>query len=73
MLRDRCAVIYEPGKDQPELFPANDISKVVSVISEFESLPETDQTKKMLSEESYVMERIGSSGDQLKKLQAQNR
>ncbi|KAK9705210.1 hypothetical protein RND81_07G041100 [Saponaria officinalis] len=68
-----CAVIYDPaGEDEPEVFPANDISKVVSVISKFESLPETERAKKMLSQESYVMERIEKAGDQLQKLQAQN-
>ncbi|KAK9706587.1 hypothetical protein RND81_07G137200 [Saponaria officinalis] len=70
-----CAVIYNPGEDEPkpEVFPANDISKVVSMISKFESLPETERAKMMLSEESYVMERIDKAGDQLQKLQAQNR
>ncbi|KAK9706582.1 hypothetical protein RND81_07G136700 [Saponaria officinalis] len=60
-----CAVIYNPGEDEPEskVFPANDISKFT----------EADRTKKMLSQESYVMERIDKAGDQLQKLQAQNR
>ncbi|KAL4342910.1 hypothetical protein AHAS_Ahas11G0025600 [Arachis hypogaea] len=68
---DACAIIYTPDEPRPEVWPSP--LEVNRVISRFKEMPELDQSKKMMSQESFLRQRIQKGQDQLKKLKNENR
>ncbi|XP_038895833.1 agamous-like MADS-box protein AGL80 [Benincasa hispida] len=68
---EACAIIFNPFNSQPDLWPS--ILGLQRVLSKFKSLPEMEQCKKMVNQETYICDRISKAVDQLKKLQRENR
>ncbi|CAF2141462.1 agamous-like MADS-box protein AGL80 [Brassica rapa] len=65
-----CAIIYSPYDSNPEVWPSN--SGVQRIISEFRTLPEMDQNKKMVDQETFLRQRIAKASDNLKKQRKDN-
>ncbi|XP_038895832.1 agamous-like MADS-box protein AGL80 [Benincasa hispida] len=68
---EACAIIFNPFNSQPDLWPS--ALGLQRVLSKFKSLPEMEQCKKMVNQETYLCDRIAKATDQLKKLQRENR
>ncbi|XP_070045560.1 agamous-like MADS-box protein AGL80 [Nicotiana tomentosiformis] len=69
---DACAIIYSPyDQDQPEVWPS--IMGAQRVLEEFKRMPEMEQCKKMMNQESFIRQRIVKASEQLKKKQKENR
>ncbi|ESQ29443.1 hypothetical protein EUTSA_v10023873mg [Eutrema salsugineum] len=66
-----CAIIYSPYDSNPEVWPSN--SGVQRVVSDFQTLPEMDQHKKMVDQESFLKQRIAKASEHLKKQKKDNR
>ncbi|KAI3875995.1 hypothetical protein MKX03_026231 [Papaver bracteatum] len=66
-----CAIVNGPYDRQPEIWPEQ--SEAHRVLMRFKSLPEMDQNKKQLNQESFTYNRIGKIGEQFKKQQRENR
>ncbi|KAH0995024.1 hypothetical protein GBA52_018888 [Prunus armeniaca] len=60
--------IYE---SHPEVWPSP--LGVQRIVSQFRSLPEMDQSKKMVNQETFLRQRIVKANEQLKKLRKENR
>ncbi|CAE6122724.1 unnamed protein product [Arabidopsis arenosa] len=59
-----CALIYSPYQSVPESWPSTKGAKEVA--SKFMEMPSTARAKKMMSQETYLMERITKAKEQLK-------
>ncbi|PIN10025.1 MADS box transcription factor [Handroanthus impetiginosus] len=68
---DACAIIYSPYEAQPEMWPDNGGAR--RVLAQFKRMPEMEQSKKMVNQESFIRHRISKAADQLKKLHKDNR
>ncbi|XP_071695264.1 agamous-like MADS-box protein AGL80 [Rutidosis leptorrhynchoides] len=68
---DACAIIYSPYEPQPEVWPNN--IGVQRVLAQFKRMPEMEQSKKMVNQDSFIRQRITKTNDQLKKLIKENR
>ncbi|XP_022720026.1 agamous-like MADS-box protein AGL80 [Durio zibethinus] len=68
---EACAIIYSPYESQPEVWPSP--VGVQRVLSEFKKLPEMEQSKKMVNQESFLRQRIAKANEQLKKQCKDNR
>ncbi|GMY22888.1 agamous-like MADS-box protein AGL80 [Fagus crenata] len=68
---ETCAIIYSPYDTQPEVWPSP--MEVQSTIAKFKMMPEMDQSKKMVNQESFLRQRITKAKEQLKKQQRENR
>ncbi|KAA0054322.1 hypothetical protein IC582_028816 [Cucumis melo] len=68
---EACAIIFNPSNSQPDLWPST--LGLQKVLSKFKSLPEMEQCKKMVNQETFLRDRIAKAADQLKKLQRENR
>ncbi|KAK4427551.1 Agamous-like MADS-box protein [Sesamum alatum] len=68
---DACAIVYSPYESLPELWP--DGRGAHRVLAQFKSMPEMEQSKKMVNQESFISHRIAKAADQLKKLHKDNR
>ncbi|KAL1365398.1 hypothetical protein HN51_013435 [Arachis hypogaea] len=68
---DACAIIYSPYDPQPEVWPSP--LGVQQVLSKFRRMPEMEQSKKMVNQESFLRQRIAKSTEQLKKQTKENR
>ncbi|XP_020871231.1 agamous-like MADS-box protein AGL80 [Arabidopsis lyrata subsp. lyrata] len=66
-----CAIIYSPYDTSPEVWPSN--SGVQRVVSEFRTLPEMDQHKKMVDQESFLKQRIAKATENLRRQRKDNR
>ncbi|VVA96623.1 unnamed protein product [Arabis nemorensis] len=66
-----CAIIYSPYDTNPEVWPSN--SGVQRVIAEFRTLPEMDQHKKMVDQETFLRQRIAKATEHLKRQRKENR
>ncbi|MCL7024988.1 hypothetical protein MKW94_011628 [Papaver nudicaule] len=66
-----CAIVYGPDDLQPEVWPEQ--LEATRVLMRFKSLPEMDQNKKQLNQESFMYNRIGKITEQFKKQQRENR
>lgn len=66
-----CAIIYSPYDTNPEVWPSN--SGVQRVISEFRTLPEMDQHKKMVDQEAFLKQRIAKATENLRRQRKDNR
>jgi hypothetical protein len=68
---DACAIIYSPYDSQPDVWP--NTSGVQRVISQFKRMPEMEQSKKMVNQETFIRQRIAKANEQLKKQHKDNR
>ncbi|XP_076891543.1 agamous-like MADS-box protein AGL80 [Bidens hawaiensis] len=68
---DACAIMYSPYEAQPEVWPNN--SDAQRVLQQFKRMPEMQQSKKMVNQESFIKQRIAKVNEQLKKLIKENR
>ncbi|KAK9068611.1 hypothetical protein SSX86_012726 [Deinandra increscens subsp. villosa] len=68
---DACAIIYSPYEAQPEVWPNN--LGVQRVLAQFMRMPEMEQSKKMVNQESYIKQRITKAKEHLKKQIKENR
>ncbi|XP_057951046.1 agamous-like MADS-box protein AGL80 [Malania oleifera] len=68
---DACAIIYSPYDSQPEVWPSP--AGAHRVLSKFRKMPEMEQSKKMVNQESFLRQRISKARDQLKKQLKENR
>ncbi|XP_052205522.1 agamous-like MADS-box protein AGL80 [Diospyros lotus] len=68
---DACAIIYSPYDAQPEVWP-NGLG-VQRVLAQFKRMPEMEQSKKMVNQESFIRQRISKANEQLKKQLKDNR
>ncbi|KAL5077054.1 hypothetical protein RYX36_016038 [Vicia faba] len=68
---DACAIIYGPYDPQPEIWPSP--SGVQEVLSKFMTVPEVEQSRKMMNQESFLKQRISKSEKQLQKQRRDNR
>ncbi|KAG4975091.1 agamous-like MADS-box protein AGL80 [Glycine soja] len=68
---DACAIVYSSYDPQPEVWPSP--MGVQRVLSKFRRMPELEQSKKMVNQESFLRQRIMKAKDQLKKQRKDNR
>ncbi|KAG4923443.1 Agamous-like MADS-box protein AGL80 [Glycine soja] len=68
---DACAIVYSPYDPQPEVWPSP--MGVQRVLAKFRRMPELEQSKKMVNQESFLRQRIMKAKDQLKKQRKDNR
>ncbi|CAI8616731.1 unnamed protein product [Vicia faba] len=68
---DACAIIYSPYDPQPEVWPSQ--PGVQRVLNKFRRMPELEQSKKMVNQESFLKQRIEKAKDQLTKQRKDNR
>ncbi|KAM7481867.1 hypothetical protein LguiB_006450 [Lonicera macranthoides] len=68
---DACAILYSPYESQPEVWP-NTLG-VQRVLAQFKRMPEMEQSKKMVNQESFIRQRIAKASEQLKKQHKDNR
>ncbi|AED95709.1 unnamed protein product [Arabidopsis thaliana] len=66
-----CAIIYSPYDTNPEVWPSN--SGVQRVVSEFRTLPEMDQHKKMVDQEGFLKQRIAKATETLRRQRKDSR
>ena len=66
-----CAIIYSPYDSQPDVWPTP--SDAHHVLTRFKSLPEMEQSKKMMNQEGFLRQRITKLKEQLRKQQKENR
>ncbi|XP_024196805.1 agamous-like MADS-box protein AGL80 [Rosa chinensis] len=68
---DACAIIYSPYDSRPEIWPSP--LGVQRVLAQFKTMPEMEQSKKMVNQESFLRQRINKAQEQLKKQKKDNR
>ncbi|WMV12210.1 hypothetical protein MTR67_005595 [Solanum verrucosum] len=68
---DACAIIYSPYDTSPEVWP--NTMGAQRVLAEFKRMPEMEQSKKMVNQESFIRQRIAKASEQLKKQSKENR
>ncbi|KAM4107911.1 hypothetical protein ACB094_03G003400 [Castanea mollissima] len=66
-----CAIIYSPYDSQHEVWASE--HGIQHVLGLFKNMPEMEQTKKMVNQESFLRQRIAKANEQLKKQQKDNR
>ncbi|KAI3946885.1 hypothetical protein MKW98_003448 [Papaver atlanticum] len=66
-----CAIVFGPYDRTPEVWTQQ--PNAHRVLMRFKSLPEMDQSKKQLNQESFMYNRIGKIIEQFKKQQRENR
>ncbi|KAF5730650.1 hypothetical protein HS088_TW19G00242 [Tripterygium wilfordii] len=68
---DACAIVYSPYDSQPDVWPSP--VGVQRVLSKFRKIPEMEQSRKMVNQESFLRQRIVKANEQLKKQRQDNR
>ncbi|KAK4491332.1 hypothetical protein RD792_002068 [Penstemon davidsonii] len=68
---EACAIVYSPYEPQPDVWP--DQRGAHRVVAQFKRMPEMEQSKKMVNQESFIRSRISKAAEQLKKLHKDNR
>ncbi|EXB70639.1 Agamous-like MADS-box protein AGL80 [Morus notabilis] len=68
---DACAIICSPYNAQPEVYPSS--SGVQRVLAKFKKMPEMEQSKKMVNQESFLRQKIAKANEQLKKQRKENK
>ncbi|ESQ28719.1 hypothetical protein EUTSA_v10019667mg [Eutrema salsugineum] len=66
-----CVILYSPNTSNPDVWPSN--SGVQRVVLDFQTLPEMDQHKKMLDQETFLRQRITKLSENLRRLGKDNR
>ncbi|XP_039003304.1 agamous-like MADS-box protein AGL80 [Hibiscus syriacus] len=60
---DACVIMYNPYDPQPEVWPSP--MGVQQVLSKFRQIPEMEQSKKMVNQESFLIQRNTKASEQL--------
>ncbi|KAL7198554.1 hypothetical protein ACSBR2_020944 [Camellia fascicularis] len=68
---DGCTIICSPYESQPKVWPNN--LGVQQVLAQFKRMLEMEQSKKMMTQESFIRQRIVKANEQLKKQLKDNR
>ncbi|XP_004305465.1 PREDICTED: agamous-like MADS-box protein AGL80 [Fragaria vesca subsp. vesca] len=68
---DACAIVYSPFDSQVEVWSSQ--SMVENVLEKFKNLPVIEKSRKMLSQETYLIRMIFKENEQLKKVRRKNR
>ncbi|XP_020237617.1 agamous-like MADS-box protein AGL80 [Cajanus cajan] len=68
---EACAIVYSPFEREAEVWPSDE--GVQNVLGKFRSMPELEQSKKMVNQEGFIGQRILKSKEQLMKLVKDNR
>ncbi|KAB5529092.1 hypothetical protein DKX38_019173 [Salix brachista] len=68
---DACAIVYSPYDSQPEVWPSP--PGVQRVLDRFRTVPQMEQMKKMVNQDSFLRQRITKTCDHLKKQRKDNR
>ncbi|KAI4307677.1 hypothetical protein L6164_030840 [Bauhinia variegata] len=68
---DACAIVYSPYDPQPEVWPSE--MGAQRVLARFRRMPELEQSKKMVNQESFLKQRIFKVKEQVKKQRKDNR
>lgn len=68
---EACCILYSPYDSQPEVWPSP--MGVQGVLAHFKKMPEMEQSKKMVNQESFLRQRIAKGNEQLKKQRKDNR
>ncbi|KAJ3681274.1 hypothetical protein LUZ60_015763 [Juncus effusus] len=66
-----CAVIYNPEDQEPEVFP--NVADARRILTSFQSLPEGERTRKMMSQQTFMQDRITKMKEQIDKAEKQNK
>ncbi|XP_057444194.1 agamous-like MADS-box protein AGL80 [Lotus japonicus] len=69
---DACAIVYSPYDPQPEVWASPKLG-VQGVLAKFMRMPELEQSKKMVNQESFLRQRIQKATEQVKKQRRDNR
>ncbi|KAM7470131.1 hypothetical protein LguiA_008314 [Lonicera macranthoides] len=68
---DVCAIIYTPSDtSQPEVWP--NMVGAQRVLERFKKMPETEQYKEMMNQESFMKQRITEANEKIKKIRKEN-
>ncbi|XP_058766256.1 agamous-like MADS-box protein AGL80 [Vicia villosa] len=67
---EACAIVYSDFHSEPEIWPSP--WEVQRVVTKFRSYSDFEKGKKMLNQESFLMQRIVKSKEQLAKLEKNN-
>ncbi|KAK2664753.1 hypothetical protein Ddye_003327 [Dipteronia dyeriana] len=68
---DACAIVYSPYNNQPDVWPSH--QEVQRIVSQFQRMPEMEQSRWMVDQERFLRQRIMKSNDQLIKQRKDNR
>ncbi|KAF9605107.1 hypothetical protein IFM89_013777 [Coptis chinensis] len=68
---EACAIVYGQYDPEPDVWPSP--SEAHNVLRRFKSMPEMEQSKKMMNQEGFLKQRIAKVKEQLKKQQRENR
>ncbi|MBA0632537.1 hypothetical protein Godav_001256, partial [Gossypium davidsonii] len=62
---DTCAIMYNPYKSQPEVWPSPVV--VQQILSKLETIPEMEKSKNMMNQKTFLSQKITKVAEQLKK------
>ncbi|KAA8520361.1 hypothetical protein F0562_014617 [Nyssa sinensis] len=68
---DACAIVFSPFDPEPDVWPSP--LGVQRVLARFRKMPEVEQSRKMVNQESYIKQRIMKAEEQLRRQQKDNR
>ncbi|XP_004500461.1 agamous-like MADS-box protein AGL80 [Cicer arietinum] len=68
---EACAILYGPYDPQPEIWPSP--WGVERALSKFRTMPEMEQSKKMMNQETFMRQRVLKTKEQVKKQRKENR
>ncbi|XP_008807941.1 agamous-like MADS-box protein AGL80 [Phoenix dactylifera] len=68
---EACAIVYGPNDRVPEVWPTP--PEAARVIARFKSMPEMEQTRKMVNQEGFLRQRAMKLLEQLRKQERENR
>ena len=68
---EACAIVYSPYDPKPEVWPSP--WGVQRVLAKFRNMPELEQSKKMVNQETFLKQRILKAKEQVKKQRKDNR
>ncbi|XP_061356949.1 agamous-like MADS-box protein AGL80 [Gastrolobium bilobum] len=68
---EACAIVYSPYDSQPEVWPSP--WGVQKALAKFRTMPELEQSKKMVNQETFLKQRILKAKEQVKKQNKDNR
>ncbi|KAG0500929.1 hypothetical protein HPP92_001001 [Vanilla planifolia] len=66
-----CAIVYSPQEAQPEVWPS--VAEATRLLTRFRSMPEMEQSKKMLNQETFLRQRVAKLHEQLRRHERENR
>ncbi|KAG6485095.1 hypothetical protein ZIOFF_053624 [Zingiber officinale] len=65
-----CVIVYAPQEPHPEVWPS--VAEATRVLARFKSLPEMEQSKKMMNQEAFLRQRAAKLREQHRKQEREN-